>query len=339
MARAMNNLSAPPAALLELATGYQRSKTLFALVEFGVPTMLAGRSLPLAEIAAALGVHPLAADRFLNAGVALGLLERLGDKFRNTALAEQFLVRDEPTYLGDQFALYDRASYPTWSDLAEKLRRWRPGATDDRPPVDADQGADSMRAQHNLAVMVGHALGQAYDFSAHRRMLDLGGGTAGMSLGVCGLHPGLRAVVYDLPEVAEVARELIRAGGMEGRIEVATGNFKTDELPGGFDLALLANLLSVASEATNRELLARVYGQLPEGGAVILSGWILDNGRTSPLIPVLFCLEDINWEAPDVERSAATYEVWLADAGFSEIERRVYCPPTSMIVGRKAGRG
>ena len=54
---------------------------------------------------------------------------------------------------------------------------------------------------------------------------------------------------------------------------------------------------------------------------------------------MLFCLEDINWEAPDVERSAATYEVWLADAGFSEIERRVYCPPTSMIVGRKAGRG
>lgn len=55
----------------------------------------------------------------------------------------------------------------------------------------------------------------------------------------------------------------------------------------------------------------------------------------SPLIPVLFCLEDINRGAPDVERSASTYQRWLGEAGFVEIKHEVYCPPTSMIVGRK----
>ena len=102
-------------------------------------------------------------------------------------------------------------------------------------------------------------------------------------------------------------------------VRVETGNFKEDALPAGFDVALLANLLSVSSEETNRALLARIHAALPPGGAVLLSGWILDDARTSPLVPVLFCLEDINWLAPDVERSAATYTRWLEEAGFKNL--------------------
>lgn len=328
-------LPRPPIELLELATGYQKSKTLFALIEFALPTQLARQSLPLAEIARLLRVHPIAADRFLNACVALNLLERIEGSFRNTALSERFLVKGKPTYLGDQFTKYDQTSYPLWSNLTRKIREWQPGETNDEVPQEADQGEASMSAQHNLSLLVGHALGESYDFSLHRKMLDLGGGTGGMSLGICGLHDELRSIVFDLPNIIGVARDFISESGLTDRIATQIGNFKEDELPHGFDVALLANLLSVASEETNRLLLRKIYERLPDGGACIISGWILDDNRTGPLIPVLFCLEDINWQAPDVERSAATYEAWLGAAGFAEIEREMYCPPTSMIVGRK----
>ncbi len=334
-----SKLPRPPVALLELATGYQRSKTLFALVEFNLPTLLARRSLPLAEIAHELKLHPIAADRFLNACVALGLLERVDGEYRNTALTEQFLVREKPAYLGDQFVKYDQASYPLWRDLAAKLRDWQPGATDAETPQDEDQGRESMRAQHNLALLVGHALGESFDFSMYRTMLDLGGGSGAMSLGVCGVHSELRAIIFDLPGITDLAEEYVRAGKMTDRITVRAGNFKDDALPDGFDVALLANLLSVSSEETNRELLRRLYTALPDGGACILSGWILDDTRTGPLVPVLFCLEDINWQSPDVERSASTYQSWLEEAGFTEIEHTPFCPPTSMIVGRKVKKG
>lgn len=329
------SLPRPPIELLELATGYQRAKTLFALVEFAVPTLLDGRSLPLAEIARTLRIHPVAADRFLNACVALGLLERDGDEFRNTTLAETFLVKGKPPYLGDQFIKYDRSSYPLWADLARRLQEWQPGESDDETPQPTDHGEASMSAQHNLSLLVGHALGKAYDFSLHRRTLDLGGGTGAMSIGICQRHSELRAIIFDLPDITQIARRFVSESGLADRIEVQAGNFKEDALPEGFDVALLANLLSVAGEETNRKLLREIYERLPDGGAIILSGWILDDGRTSPLIPVLFCLEDISWGAPDVERSAATYERWLAEAGFTEIRREMYCPPTSLIVGRK----
>ncbi|MDQ3920500.1 MAG: acetylserotonin O-methyltransferase, partial [Acidobacteriota bacterium] len=285
--------------------------------------------------ARAISLHPVAADRFFNACVALGLLRREGGEVRNAQLSARFLVKGEPTYLGDFFLKYDHASYPRWDDLVHRLRAWRPGATDDEPPPAADQGEAGMRARHNYSLLVAHALGKSYDFSRHRVMLDLGGGTGAYSISLCRSHESLRAVVFDLPPVARLAREYVTESDVSPRVEVRAGDFKKDALPAGFDVALLADLLSVASEETNRALLREIYGRLPGGGAVIVSGWILDDVRTSPLVPVLFCLEDINWRAPDVERSASTYAGWLAEAGFVEIEHKTYCPPTSMIVGRK----
>lgn len=332
------SLPPPPIELLDLATGYQRARTLFTLVELGVPTLLAGGPQKLEDLSRAIGVHPLAADRFLNACVALGLLELHRHRYGNAPLAAGFLVRDAPTYLGDQLLLHSHTNYGLWRELTATLRAWRPDATDDAAPAEEDQGSDSLRAQHNLARLVGHALGHAYDFGQHRQLLDLGGGTGAMALSVCELHPAMTATVLDLPSVIGAAREAIHAAGLVDRVGVAAGNFKTDPLPAGYDVALLANLLSVSSEATNRALLRRIYQQLPEGGAIILCGWILDDARTSPTIPVLFCLQDINWRAPDVERSGLTYCSWLRDAGFVEVEHRTLCPPTSFVVGRRRDR-
>ena len=83
--------------------------------------------------------------------------------------------------------------------------------------------------------------------------------------------------------------------------------------------------------------MGKLHEKLPAGGAITLGGWILDDGRTGPPIPVLFCLEDINRKAPDVERRGATYDGGLMKAGFVEIRREMYYPPTSVIVGRKGG--
>ena len=335
----VKSLSRPPLALLDLATGYQRSKTLFALVEFGLPTLLAQRSLPLEEIAREIQIHPVATDRFLNACIALNLLERDDGEFRNTALSERFLVRGRPTYLGDLFLKYDQTSYPLWTDLVPKLRAWQPGTADDNTPQHTGQDKAYMRAQHNFSLLIGRALGGDFDFSRCRKMLDLGAGTGAMSIAICELHDELRAATFDLPEISEVARTFVRESLLSERIDVCAGNFKEDELPVGFDIVLLANLLSADSEETNRELLHKLYELLPDGGACILSGWILDDNRTGPLIPVLFCMEDIIWQAPDVERSASTYLIWLKEAGFVEIEREMYCPPTSLIVGwKRTGR-
>src|SRR6266496_5323572 len=175
----------PPKDLLDLAFGFQRSKVLFALVEFEIPTLLAGGPLALSDLAAATSLHPVAADRLLNSCVALNLLERVNSEFRNSTLSEQFLVKGKPTYLGDQCLEFDSRSYPLWSDLAAQMRLWRPGRPVNQSFRSQESEYQALKARHNLSLMVGYALARAFDFSQHRTMLDLGGGTAAMSIGIC----------------------------------------------------------------------------------------------------------------------------------------------------------
>jgi len=165
--------------------------------------------------------------------------------------------------------------------------------------------------------------------------LDLGGATGAMSIGLCERYENLNATVFDLPENVEKASEFISKSNLQNRIEIVGGDITKDKLPENFDVALLANLVSVFDAETNKNLLGNIYKKLPENGACIISGWILDEDRLSPEISVLFCLEDISWNSPDVERSFDVYKSWLEAAGFKRIEYKTYLEPTRFICAFK----
>ena len=46
-------------------------------------------------------------------------------------------------------------------------------------------------------------------------------------------HPELKGVIFETPEVGEVASELIKENEMEGRMEVMTGDYLKDSIGGG----------------------------------------------------------------------------------------------------------
>lgn len=332
----MKNFSEPnqissPGALLEIAVGYQKSQTLFTFGELKIADLLRERGLTAKEIACRLEIHPLATERFLNACAALGLVRKNGETFANSELAEKFLIEKSENYLGGQLRRYRNRSYPQWENLTERLQKWEYGANSAENPETDDQGAEAMEEQHNLALLHGRALAGSFDFSDFEHLLDVGGGTGAMSIGLCEKLPHLKATVFDLPENVERAAEKIRQKNLQDRVKCVAGDILKDELPAGFDVALLANLLAVFDAKTNKDLFGRIYGQLPAGGAALVSGWILDEGRTAPEISVLFCLEDICWNAPDVERDFSTYRDWMAAAGFGKIEVTTYFEPTKLI--------
>ncbi|MDQ6787598.1 MAG: acetylserotonin O-methyltransferase [Acidobacteriota bacterium] len=324
-----------PNELLELAIGYQKSQVLFAFVELEIPKILHEKNLAAKELAEKLFIDAIAMERFLNACVIAGLLERENGIYRNAALAEYFLVKGNEFYLGGQIRRYKNRSYPLWENLTEKLKTWKYGETNSETPEEEDQGADSMAEQHNLALLHGYALAKAFGFSNYKRVLDLGGGTGAMSIGLCKSNENLSAIIFDLQENVEKAREFISKGNLQSRIETVGGDITKDDLPDDFDIALLANLVSVFDVETNEKLFSDIYKKLPDNGVCLISGWILDENRLSPEVSVLFCLEDVCWQSPDVERNFSVYRSWLEAAGFRKIEYKTYLEPTRLICAYK----
>lgn len=329
--------SPTPRRLLELATAYQQSEILFAFLELDLASWLAASPRSIEQVGAELGAHPVAAERFLDACVALGLLVRDDDgAVRNAPESERFLVRGTPHDLRGALGHYDRAvRREAWNDLVARLRAWRPGATADGHVAEDSAAEREGLDQHRLALLAGDALAHVLDLSAHRRLADLGGGTGAMSIALGRRFPELTAVVLDRPQVARLARTSIAESGLGSRIDVIAADFLEEPLPSGSDAVLLANVLSMLSAETARALFRRLFAELPPGGLVAVSGWMPDEDRTRPLLSVLLGLEDIALGASDVEHGAATYAAWLADAGFVAIETRKYFDPATVVIARK----
>lgn len=321
--------------LLDIMTAYQQSRVLFSLLEFEIPELLSQKKLTLFEIAEKVNIHPLVMDRFLNAAVSIGLLKKTKKFYANSEISENFLVKETEFYLGGQIERQKNRSYKVWENLTDKLKNWEYGGDKIENPETDDQGAEAMAEQHKLALLHGFALAKEFDFSKYKKILDLGGGTGATSIALCKTYPQLKSVVFDLPENAVIARKCINRENLTGKIETLGGDFKKDDLPDDFDAVILANFMSVSDADENRKLLKNLYQKLPKGGLCLLSGWIIDDSHLSPKISVLFCLEDICWNAPDVERSEKVYRSWLIKAGFRRIKCTTYLAPTKMLYGFK----
>jgi SAM-dependent methyltransferase len=302
-------------------------KTFAAAVELDVFTRLAnGRTVTVTEFAGEFGLAHRPADVLLAACASLGLLDKTGDRYRNSPLAEKFLVAGRPHYFGGFVRFYDQL-YPGWHNVVDALRTNRPvmwDAGERDTPFSAD---DSMmmetfwEAMHSLAGSTALALAEVYDFGQHRRLLDVGGGSGGFPIELCGRFPDLSATVYELPHVCPIATEKVKAAGLDGRIDTAAGDYHADlTLPGGYDVILLSQILHCEGEPAGRALLAKCFAALPPGGVLLVCELLLNEDRTGPRAAALMGMNMLVGQLEGRNYAETEYLSWLADTGFTEPE-------------------
>ncbi|MDP9416407.1 MAG: methyltransferase, partial [Actinomycetota bacterium] len=115
-----------PAGILQLGLGFWGSKTLLSAIELGVFSALADSPQDGEMLRRRLGLHPRSVRDFLDALVALGMLEREGDVYRNTPETDLFLDRAKPSYVGGLLEMANARLYPFWGALTEGLRTGQP---------------------------------------------------------------------------------------------------------------------------------------------------------------------------------------------------------------------
>ncbi|WKU06212.1 methyltransferase [Micromonospora sp. HUAS LYJ1] len=324
-----------PTPLMHLVAGVWGFKTLAVGVEFGLFTRLAGgRTVTVAEAAAEFGLDERPADLLLSASASLGLLEKAGDGYRNSALAEQFLVEGRPYYFGAQVRYSDLRTYLPWHRVGEALRGNRPLTWDPQQQdslfdtTDPELVAQFWDAMFATSRFTARALADAYDFGAHRRLLDVGGGAGAFPIEFCLRLPELRATILDLPHVCVRAGERIAEAGLTDRIGTVAGDFLADPaLPDGHDVILLSMILHDWDEPTNRALLARCHAALPPGGVVVVSELLLNDERTGPPEAALMGMNMLVETEGGKNYSGAEYRQWLTDAGFVDVRTVAFEAP------------
>lgn len=303
---------------LDLFLTMWTSRTVMAAVDLGVFEILGPEGLPPDEAGKRLGLAARPARALLDTCAALGLLERDGARIRTTALAESFFS-SRGRYSLRNYVLDERWGWEAWGRLEEALRR-------DATPIVQHAGGYREPSEeflldflHGASTWCGEWLAANADLGGATRILDVGGGSGAISIELCRAHPSLRAVVADLPPVAERAAEHIADAGLSDRIDTWGGDFFEDPLPAGVDGAVFSQLLHDFSPDRCRALLARVAGALPSGAPLVLLEIMPDEQRRAPINAVAFAVAMIIYTAGGDAHTESQYRDWLDEAGFGDV--------------------
>jgi SAM-dependent methyltransferase len=318
-----------PATIMQLASGFMAAKHLFAANELGLFEALADSPANLDALAARTGLTRRAARISADAMVALGLLEFQDGSYRNGEAATRFLAGPGPGDLRPFLKFWDKISYPAWTRLAEALASGPP-----REIFELDDALQEVASAGIEAILAGPAtrLPEAFDFGPYRRLLDIGGGTGSWSIAIAQHHPNITAAVLELHTVTELAGARVAAAGLQHRITVITGDAMAGELPDGYDVFLLANLIHYWSAEQNQDLLQRVRRTAQPGSALLLADFWTNPIHTEPLQAALMAGEfAVHLRNGDVY-SVEEVQDWLHRTGWRFADHRPLAGPQSLIV-------
>jgi len=331
-----------PESIMQLGLGFWGSKTLLSAIELGVFTELAKLPLSSQELAARLQLHSRSARDFFDALVALGLLERENDIYRNAQATDVFLDRNKPTYLGGMLEMANERLYPFWGSLTEGLRTGLPqnevktggAGLFESLYGDPDRLRLFLGAMTALSMGAAQAIAQKFPWKNYQTVVDVGGAQGGLLVQVSKAHPHLSGINFDLALVGPIFEEYVATNGLNDRLSFRAGDFFNEPLPAA-DVITMGHILHDWNLDEKRMLLNKAYQALPEGGALIVFEALIDDERRQNAFGLLMSLNMLIETPGGFDYTGKDCSGWMREAGFRETRVEHLVGPDSMVVGIK----
>jgi ubiquinone/menaquinone biosynthesis C-methylase UbiE len=228
--------------------GFAVTHSVYAAAKLGIADLLDAGPRTAEELAALTGVHAPSLYRLLRALASLGVFtETAPATFALTPMAER-LRTGAPDSLREWAIVTGEIAARSFGELMHSLHTGQPAFElvfglpifeylEAHPETAA--AFDRHQAQGGRALHA--AVARSVDLDATETIIDLGGGNGSLAAAILERHPGLRAVIFDLPHVIERARAPADPT-LTGRCELVAGSFFEHVPPDG-DAYLLSRVL------------------------------------------------------------------------------------------------
>lgn len=325
--------------LFDVVSGFVYSQILLACVELNVLGQIGG-GISVEDLAEKIDLGVDETRRLAEGAAALRLLQKRKSLFRLGDLGAALLaspgvlamIRHHPHLYRD---LNDPVAFLRSGRGETNLSQFWNYTARTAPPEDSQSRVYSELMATSQAMIAAEIVG-TYPFSNHKTLLDVGGGHGAFVSAVAQRHGDLKLQLFDLPPVANQARETLEAAGLGGRVEVFSGSFLEDALPKGPDLISLVRIIHDHDDAPAQTILKAAYDALPDGGTLIVCEPMLTGGSASRISAAYFnfYLYAMGRGRP---RSPETLQRMLLNAGFKDTKRLKTRSPllTSIVCAHK----
>jgi len=235
--------------LRQMLTGSWISQSIYVIAKIGVADSLVNGPQSSEQLAASFHVDANALYRVMRTLTSYGLFEE-DDKHRFglTALGK-LLQTGVPGSMRSVAIWNGELSYKAWGAVLQTIETGKPALG----PVlgmklfeylrqDPESGRIFDEAMTGLSMQVSQAVVAAYNFSAHQKVVDIGGGQGTLIASILQAHDTVNGILFDLPSVVKNARKHLELAGLASRCEVIGGDF-FEFIPQGADCYVLSSVI------------------------------------------------------------------------------------------------
>ncbi|TCP56774.1 O-methyltransferase [Tamaricihabitans halophyticus] len=261
--------------------GFMDAQIVGAFARLGLPELLAGGPVGLAELAVRLGADVDALSRFLRSAVTIGVVgvDEAGC-FVETPMT--VLLRPGPRSLANfATAFTSPGLYRPWEQLHNVVLTGR-------NQMESVVGAglwEYYRQHDDEARAMAQTMGEQSEFAADvaldrmdlmgpKRFVDVGGSHGVLVSRVLEKNPEATGVLFDLPEVIERARGYVADRGLTDRVELVPGSF-LENVPTGGDVYMMRAVLCDWDDEHCVRILSNIRQAAGPGTPVIVLDWLL----------------------------------------------------------------
>ena len=304
--------------ILQTTWSFQQACVLTAATDLNVFTCLHDKPMTADTLAGELGTDARATTILLDALAALEFLTKQGDDYRVPEdLAALLSDKSDKNILP---MVRHRANFLSrWVRLARVTQTGKPPQRCESIRGEAADQADFIGAMHNFSAPVAaEVLGRLKPLKFNH-VLDIGGASGTWTMAFLDAVPDARVTLFDLPAVIPMAEQRLSDAGLSDKVTLVPGDYYTDDLPAGADLAWLGAICHQNSRRQNRELFARIHKALTDDGFVIIRDVVMDPSHISPEGGALFAVNMLVATEGGGTYTFDEYSEDLRESGFDEV--------------------
>jgi SAM-dependent methyltransferase len=156
------------------------------------------------------------------------------------------------------------------------------------------------------------AIVAAYDFSGINTLVDIAGGHGFLLAQILKANPGLNGILFDMQHVIDGAGEMLRAHGVDDRVEKVSGDFFV-EVPAA-DAYIMKHIIHDWDDERAIRIMQTIHRSMAPEGKLLLSEMVVPEGN-QPHPGKMLDLEMLT-SPGGIERTEAEYADLFQRSGF-----------------------
>jgi hypothetical protein len=316
------------------ARAFWEARILMTAAELDIFSPLLDAPRTTAQVSEELSSDPRGTETLLNALAAMELLVKKDGAFRVRPGLEKSLSSSSPeTVL--PLIKHMAQMWESWGKLTEIVLKGKGGGGLEALKRDEKGIKAFIGAMHAIGRGMAQSVVARLDLSGHKNLLDVGGGSGVYTIAVLRSAPQMRATIFDLPPVIEIARQKLADENLIDRVTLVKGDFYKDSLPGGHDLALLSAIIHQNSLEQNVELYRKIFDSLVPGGTLVIRDHVMSDDHTNPSEGAFFAINMLVNTQGGGTYSFKEIKEGLEKAGFKRVELLHRAEMDSLVTAQK----